>query len=204
MSVVLNFLIECLRKYNIWFLGLSIILQGIGIPTAPSMLVIALGAFSYGGDFNPVSLYFEVWILVTLGDAISYWVWRLFQEYLFKKFPKLNKKFTPKLEKTKVYLDNKGKLAIFLSRFVVSAMAPVVNVVAGITKYDFNTFILVAGVGDLFWTALYEGIGYWFGDSWEQAATLASEFSKFIALIFILIIALYLLKKWIFNKKNKE
>lgn len=202
MNALITFFISCIRKYNVWFLGILIVLQGIGVPTCPSLLVVAMGAFSFGGAFNPFILYFQVWILVTLGDGISYWIWRLFQEFLFKKFPILNKKFSSKLEKTQKYLDKNGIMAIFLSRFVVSAMAPVVNVVSGMSKYNFKIFILVAALGDLFWTALYEGIGYWFGDSWEQAASLVTELSKFLTLIVILIIAIVFLKKWISNKKK--
>lgn len=202
MSAIIDFFIACILKYNIWFLGLLIILQGIAVPTCPSILVIALGAFSSVGDFNPIILYFEVWALVTLGDAISYYIWKTFQEFLFGKFSKLNRKLKPKLIKAKDFLDRRGKWAVFLSRFVVSAMAPVVNIVAGITNYNFKEFILVAAFGDLFWTAMYEGIGYWFGDSWEEAASFVTEFSKFLTLIIIFIVALIFFKKWIFSKKK--
>jgi len=60
MSVLVNFIIVCLHKYNIWFLGILIILQGIGVPTFPSMFVIALGAFSFGGNVNPIYLFLHL------------------------------------------------------------------------------------------------------------------------------------------------
>ena len=202
MSVLVDFLILCLHRYNIWFLGIMIILQGVGVPTFPSMFVIALGAFSFASNVNPIYLFFQVWVLVTIGDGISYWIWRRFQEFLFKKFKGLNKYFLPKIEKTKLSLEKGGKWAIFISRFLVSAMAPVLNAVAGITRYRFKTFIIVAAIGDIFWAGIYVTIGYWFGDSWEQAAALVSQFSKVITLVVIFILLLYFLRKWIFTRKN--
>ena len=202
MSVLVTFLIVCLHRYNIWFLGILIILQGVGVPTFPSMFVIALGAFSFASNVNPIYLFFQVWVLVSVGDAISYWIWRKFQELLFKKFKALNKYFIPKIERTKISLEKRGKWAIFISRFLISAMAPVLNAVAGITRYKFKSFIIVAVVGDIFWAGMYVLIGYWFGDSWEEAATLVSEFSKAITLVVIFIILLYFFRKWIFDKKD--
>jgi membrane-associated protein len=203
MSTLANFLIVCLHKYNIWFLGILIILQGMGVPTFPSMFVIALGAFSFAGDVNPIYLFFQVWVLVSVGDAISYGIWRKFEEFLFKKFKGLNKYFTPKIEKTKIVLEKRGKWAIFISRFLISAMSPVLNAVAGITRYKFKTFIIVAAIGDIFWAGMYVSIGYWFGDSWEQAAALVSQFSQVITLVAIFIGAIYLFRKWIFVKSKK-
>jgi membrane-associated protein len=204
MSALVNFLILCLHRYNIWFLGILIILQGVGVPTFPSMFVIALGAFSFAGDVNPIYIFFQVWMLVSVGDAISYWIWRRFEEFLFGKFKGLNKYFAPKVEKTKIFLEKRGKWAIFISRFIISAMAPVLNAVAGITKYKFKTFIIVAAIGDIFWAGMYVLIGYWFGDSWEEAATLVSGFSKVITLVAIFIMLLYFSRKWILNKKGKS
>ena len=202
MSALVGFLILCLHRYNIWFLGIMIILQGIGIPTFPSMFVIALGAFSFAGNVNPIYVFFQVWVMVTLGDGISYFIWRKFKGFLFNKFRGLNKYLMPRIEKTKISLEKGGKWAIFISRFLVSAMAPVLNAVAGITRYKFKTFIIVAAIGDIFWAGIYVTIGYWFGDSWEQVATLVSEFSKVITLVVIFILLLYFLKKWIFIKKK--
>lgn len=204
MNGIINFFIACILKYNILFLGLLIILQGLAVPTCPSIVVIALGALGYSGYFNPIALYFEVWILVTLGDAVSYYIWKTFQGLIFGKFPRFHKKIEKKLKKAKYFLNKRGRWAVFLSRFVVSAMAPVINIAAGITEYNFKEFIITAAIGDLFWTLMYEGIGFWFGDSWEQAASVVTEFSKLIGLIVIFIIALLICKKRIFNKRNKK
>ncbi len=76
MSEFSNLLIEYFRNYNIWFLGIIIVLQCIGIPTGASLVVIASGAFAYAGEFNVVVLLFEVWFFAWLGDNISYIMWK--------------------------------------------------------------------------------------------------------------------------------
>lgn len=204
MGSLTNVVVSLLIKYSLCFLALVIILQGIGVPTFPSLSVIASGAFSYAGEFNPVLLFFEVWILVMLGDTAGYFFWKRFGEFLFGKFKGLNKFFGPKLKKANEYLDSKGRIAVFLTRFLITPLAAVVNIVAGLSGYSYFAFISAAFVGDMLWTIIYISLGYWFGDSWQQIANLASQFGQLATLIVLLASSIYFGRRLIFKKRAKR
>lgn len=204
MNGIVVILISYLRKYNIWFLPVMILLQGFGIPTFPSVLVMASGAFAYEGEFNVIILFIRVWLFIIAADSITYWVWRSFGEYLFNKHEKVENYFKPKLHNAELYLEKRGKLAVFFTRFVICAMSPLVNAVAGLSEYKFFQFISVAAAGDIIWTFMYVGLGYWFGDSWEEAASIASKFGQLITLLVSLIVMIYVAKKWVFVKRGEN
>jgi len=82
-------------------------------------------------------------------------------------------------------------------------MGPFVNAAAGITQYKLWTFNLFVALGELFWTCIYLGLGYWFGDSWESIVPIVTQFGQFLTYIAILIIALYFFIKLLRNKKRK-
>lgn len=203
MSSFTEILMQCFRQYNVLFLGILMILQGIGIPLSASMVVIACGAFAYTGQFNIVTILLEVWFFAWLGDCAGYFLWKVIGYRLLEKFPRLNRYFEPKIVKAHNYLDKHGKTAVFLTRFLISPMGPFVNASAGIVNYSAAAFSLFALLGEFFWTSMYIGLGYWFGDSWENVIPLVSQFGQIITYAVILIVTVYMFIK-IIKGKNKK
>ena len=199
-----DLLIECFRNYNIWFLSIIIVLQCIGIPTGASLIVIASGAFAYAGEFNIVILLLEIWFFSWLGDNISYIIWKCIGGKVLSKQFKVKTYLQSKILKAKSYLDKYGRRTVFFTRFLMSTMGPFVNAAAGITGYKLWTFSLFAALGELFWTCIYLGLGYWFGDSWESIVPIVTEFGQFLTYIVILIITLYFFINLIRKKKRKN
>ena len=204
MSEFSNLLIEYFRSYNIWFLSFIIVLQCIGIPTGASLVVIASGAFAYAGEFNVVILLIEIWFFAWLGDNVAYIIWRFIGNKALNRHSKLRNLYELKILKARNYLEEHGKSTVFFTRFLVAAMGPFVNAAAGITEYKFWTFSLFVALGELFWTCIYLGLGYWFGDSFETIVPIVTQFGQFFTYIAILIITLYFLIKAIKNKKSKK
>jgi len=204
MSELSSLLIEYFRHYNIWFLSIIIVLQCIGIPTGASLLVIASGAFAYAGEFNVVILLLEIWFFSWLGDNIAYIIWRFIGGKVLSRKFKLKTYFEARILKAENYLKIHGRSTVFFTRFFMSAMGPFVNAAAGITKYKLWTFSLFVALGELFWTCIYLGLGYWFGDSFESIIPIVTQFGQFITYIAILIIVLYFFIKSIKNKKLKN
>lgn len=165
---------------------------------------MASGAFTYAGEFNVVILLLEVWFFSWLGDNIAYIMWRVIGDKALNKHSKVKTYFQPKIFKAKNYLRKHGKSYVFFSRFLISAIGPFINAAAGITGYKLGTFSLFVVLGELFWTCIYLGLGYWFGDSWETIVPIVTGFGQFSTYIAILIIALYFFIKVIRNKKHKQ
>ncbi|MBW6410724.1 DedA family protein [Clostridium weizhouense] len=184
-------IIEYLRIYNVWLLGVLLLIQCIGIPTGGTLLVIASGAFAYAGEFNIFILFIEVWIFLCIGDVIAYMLWNLIGHKILNKYPKLRIYVKPKILKGHKYLEKHGKGAVFYTRFLISPMGPFINAAAGITEYKLSHFAVFAALGELFWACMYLGLGYWFGDSWENIIPIITQISRIFVYIIILIIILY-------------
>ncbi len=58
-------------------------------------------------------------------------------------------------------------LAIFLTRFLITALAVPTNLIAGGSGYKFRRFMLYDVLGEILWIPLYGGLGYAFGTQWE-------------------------------------
>lgn len=202
MSDILALTIETFRQYNIIFLAVLIMLQGIGVPTGLSVLVMASGAFASAGEFDLFLLFGEVWLLTLLGDSVGYWTWRQFGRLILRSFPRLKRSLDPKLRKTSIFFRKHGKVAIIVTRFPLSALGALVNAIAGITKYRYLDFVLTVMVGEFFWVAFYLGVGYWFGDAWETISDLITQFGMLVGLIILLLMVLYFSYRMLSKKRS--
>ncbi|OAA90295.1 DedA family protein [Clostridium ljungdahlii] len=191
MNNLTNLLIIYFRNYNILFLSILIMFGCIGVPTGASLVVIASGAFAYAGQFNIVILLLEIWLFSCVGDNIAYIMWKIIDNKFLNKSLRLKTYFEPKIIKSQNYLKKHGKGAIFFTRFLISAMGPFVNAAAGITKYKLGTFNLFVALGELLWSCMYLGLGYWFGDSWESIVPIVTQVGQILTYATILIVVIY-------------
>ncbi|HZK83978.1 MAG TPA: VTT domain-containing protein [Desulfosporosinus sp.] len=201
MNEIYSLIIEFFRQYNMVFLAVLIIIQGIGIPTGAGVLVMASGAFAYAGEYNVFLLFAEVWLLEIIADSIGYWTWRRFGKFILNTCPRVEMYLEPKLHKTGIFFRERGKAAILITRFPLSAVGSLVNATAGITKYKFKHFISTVMSGEFVWVAVYLGLGYWFGDAWETISDLMTQFGLLLGLIILLVIVLYYSYRILFKNR---
>jgi len=192
MSDLFILLVELFRHYNVLFLAGLILLQNNGIPVGANFLVIVSGAFAYGGEFNIAILLGQVWFFTLLGDSLSYWLWRKGGGYLKSKYPRLGSRIDSGVSKADAYFDKYGKITVFFTRFPLSALGPLVNISAGTSKFNYKVFLVYAFLGEFLWVSFNLGIGYWFGDSVEQIATLINQMGVLTLLIVALVVIAFL------------
>lgn len=202
MSDFIILLIELFRHYNVLFLGALIILQNNGIPVGANFLVIVAGAFAYAGEFNLLALWGEVWFFTLLGDSLSYWLWRKGGRYLITKYPRIHARIEPGIERANNFFDKHGKITVFFTRFPLSAMGPLVNISAGTSRFNYKVFVAYALLGEFLWVSFNLGVGYWFGDSVEQIASIISQFGELTILLLILLAIIYFTKIFLKSKKK--
>lgn len=207
MNDFLVWLIELFRQYNLLILALLIILQSNGIPVGANLLVIASGALAFLNGRNVIVLGIEVWLLSLLGDTISYWIWRKAGPVAVVKFPRLGTRVERGMARLQKYFDRFGSATVLFTRFPLSGLGPLVNITAGFSSYHYLIYLGWALLGESFWAAFNVGLGYWFGDSFEQVIPLISQFSQLLLLLAALIGAVYWMitihKRRVISKANQ-
>lgn len=199
MDSILDLLITYFRMYGIPVLGGTILLQSNGIPTGSNFLVIAAGAFAYAGEFNVFSLFFWVWVFNIIGDSVGYYLWNSYGAYLLEKQNFLERLLSAPLLKATHYLDKYGQSSLLITRFPISGLGPPMNILAGLTGYNYSRFLIAIVPGELLWTGFNLGMGYWFGDAWETIGTIMNQYLSWILSVAALILVLYVLFKQLRN-----
>jgi len=88
--------------------------------------------------------------------------------------------------------DARAGLAIYLTRFLVTALAVPINLIAGGSGIRFRRFMAYDSLGELTWIILYGGLGYWFGGEWELVSGFINNFGGLILGLVVLGVGVWL------------
>lgn len=161
----------------------------LGIPVPGTLLVVASGAF-IRQNLLDISTPPIAYLGTIAGDASLYAIGYFARGWIQRKFG-----HTATWKNASDFFEKRGGVAIFLTRWLLTAIAFPITLIAGTSGYRFQKFFILAMLGELTWFALYGGLGYAFGSQWELISEFMSNFSGFILGAVVLMAGVYLFIK---------
>jgi membrane protein DedA with SNARE-associated domain len=186
-----DFLLTQVINYGAPFLGAIVFLGGIGIPVPGTIMVVAAGAFIRQGYLPWQSTAVISYVCVLIGDNLSFLMGSLARDYIRNRFSN-----APRWLDAERSFQKWGPLSIFFSRFLVTAIAIPINLIAGTTRYPFRRFLLIDAFGEVFWIFGYGSLGYLFGSQWQLISDFLSNFGGLVLGIIIFIISVRQVWNW--------
>jgi membrane protein DedA with SNARE-associated domain len=170
-----DFLLTSIINYGAPAFGILLFLGALGVPVGASVLVIAAGAFSQQGILSWPQAALLGLIGAVLGDVISFGIGYHARFWVARRFGK-----STAWRSAKRSFEARAGLAIFLTRFLITALAVPTNLIAGGGGIQFRRFIIYDSLGELTWIVLYGGLGFLFGSQWEVVSEFISNFGGLI------------------------
>jgi membrane protein DedA with SNARE-associated domain len=153
--------------YGPSMLFIALLLGALGVPVPGTFLVLASGAFVRQGVLDLFGAASFGLFGAMLGDTLSYGLGRFVRGPLRRWFGQ-----SPAWEKAELNLRQRGGMAIYLTRWLLTPIAVPTNLVAGST-------------------------GYAFSSQWEALAEFISNFSGVLVGIALLGAGIYLIfRRW--------
>jgi membrane protein DedA with SNARE-associated domain len=154
------------------------------------VLVIAAGAFSQQGILSWAQIAFLGLIGAILGDIVSFGIGYHARFWVAQRFGR-----SPAWRSAKQAFEARAGLAIYLTRFLITALAVPTNLIAGGSGIQFRRFIVYDSLGELTWIILYGGLGYLFGSQWEVVSEFISNFGGLILGLLLLGVGIWLARR---------
>jgi len=106
-----------------------------------------------------------------IGDAAGYYVGHRWGRKILRgsvgRLPIIKHRMDEDLDAAQAFLERKGGLAVFISRFTV-ALRVLVPGLAGTSKLRYRTFTLYNGLGAIVWGGGFVLLGYPAGTAWKR------------------------------------
>lgn len=192
-----DFLLTLIINYGAPAFAILLFFGALGVPVGASALVIAAGAFSQQQILSwPLTAFLGLTGAI-LGDAASFGIGFYAKDWIDRRFGK-----SAAWKGAKDSFEKRAGLAIYLTRFLITALALPTNLIAGGSGLRFRRFMVYDSFGELTWFILYGGLGYFFGSQWEVVSEFISNFGGLILGLTILGVGIWLGWKRLRNVEN--
>jgi membrane protein DedA with SNARE-associated domain len=176
-----------LTSYGIPVLLLVSFVGSLGLPFPITLVIMGAGALARTGLLDWRLAILACLAGSSLADHSEYLLGRLAQGW-WKQRVDQGKLWQQALG----LIQRQGSWAIFLTRFWLTPLAPLINMIAG-SRYPYSSFLIYDLAGELLWVLLYGGLGYIFAVQWEAASQAVSGFSTLSIALAILAFGIYYL-----------
>src|SRR5262249_7004403 len=181
-----------LERYGYAAAFLSVMVEGVGIPTPGQTLLMASSVEAAKGRMNIVVLLFLVTTAATVGNSIGYAIGRWGGRALLVKF-RVNPE---RQQRTEDFFKRRGGIAILFARFL-DGLRQLNGIVAGILGMPWWTFTAYNIAGAILWTCSW-GLGtYYLGRDIHSIAAFLHRHRHFLFVLGVAALAsliIYLLR----------
>ena len=158
-----------LEQYGLPVLFVTILLAAIGAPLPATLLLLTAGALAGQG-------YIAVWWVVgsatvaaLLGDCVGYAIGR----WGNRRFVAALERWSgaERLQQAEQTAGRWGGAGIFLSRWLLTPIGPLINLASGLARYPRLAFAGLALAGEALWACVYVALGRLFAEQIETLST---------------------------------
>ena len=164
-----DWLLGLVPTYGLWLLTICTCLSCLALPIPASILMLAAGSFAAAGDLSLPGSMVAALAGAMAGDQIGYLAGLWGGTGIMAR---LGTRAAP-VGRARDLLARRGEVAVFLSRWLLSALGPYVNLAAGAAGLPWTAFTAWGLPGEAVWVGLYVGLGWVFTGNLSAASDLA-------------------------------
>ena len=156
---VISHLGRLISDYGYLIVALFIFAEGIAVPFPTDTTLITAAAFAAHGRLSVTMIFLVSTVSTTLGTSVAFVLGRRGGNF----FDKHSRRVSPAvLARTRGFFDRHGTTAVLIGRFIPFARM-LISPLAGLSSMSFARFTLFNVTGAAIWSAVFCGVGYFFG-----------------------------------------
>jgi membrane protein DedA with SNARE-associated domain len=188
MSQIIDNITSWIATYGYPAVFVAALLETI-FPVIPSELIFPLvGYTAYTKELgigHAIGMAITGALGTTFGGIIIYIIALKAGKSAIIKFGKHLKISESSIQKSEVWFERYGKLAVFLGR-MAPGVREIISIPAGIGRMNIVNFIVFTFLGSVLWSIGLTLVGYYGGQAWEKYFQQLSSFF-FIALVLVVV-----------------
>jgi membrane protein DedA with SNARE-associated domain len=177
----LHSLLPHIPRYGYLLVFIVVFLNNLGFPLPGETILLGAGFIlgqAAGSLWEPTA---AGTVASFLGGICAFWLGRRLGHQGLAKIHWLH--LTPeRLEWPERYFKRHGAKAVFIARFIAIFPPVAANVLAGMTKMSWRSFLLYNLTGSAAFTATYILIGYFFGKKWKLIEAWLGPTARYVIL----------------------
>jgi membrane-associated protein len=157
-------LLALLPAWGPWLVAVVTFGSCLGLPLPATVLVLTAGAAAAAGELAVWAVFAAALGGALVGDQAAYALGRAGGRPLVARFARTAER-ARMVARAEALVARHGLLAVYLSRWPLSPLAPYVCYLAGAARMPRGRFGLASLAGEATWAGLYVGLGFAFAES---------------------------------------
>ncbi len=152
----------------------------LGVPLPGSLALLAAGAFVASGDLSLAPVLLAAYAGALAGDQSGFWLGRLGGGWVEGRLSR-GPSGAAAVARARALTERSGSMGVFLSRWLVAPLGPLVNLLAAGLGMTWIRFSLAGAAGEIVWVGGYVAMGFAFAGSIGAIAALLGDLSWMLA-----------------------
>jgi membrane-associated protein len=195
--------LAALLLYGLPVLFGVVLICSVGIPFPVSLMLVAAGSFVQQGDLKLWQVLAVASVAAVAGDQVAYFLARWGGRSLIGRVSR-SIGVEAQIKQAEALTRRWSGAGIFLSRWLVTALGPWVNVTSGIAGYPWRSFLLWDVLGEVLWVVLYVTLGYVFSDRVQAMAEILGNLAWVVAGLIVAVILGWKLKGYVLQRPDNS
>lgn len=189
-------LTSALASYGAIAVFVSVLLAAVGVPLPVSFLLIAAGSFIEAGELDFWPIIIAATVGACIGDHLGYLIGRYGgRAFIGRLGARLGAQAA--IEQAEATSARWGGVAVFFSRWLVTAIGPYINLLSGVSRGGLLSFTPAVIAGELIWVTGYVYLGRLFNDRVsELSAMLGDATGLVLATLAAIVLLVVLVQRW--------
>lgn len=180
LSTVADRFLSAVLVYGYPALGLTLFLGAVGAPVPTGLATTVAGSLASQGHMR------WEWAIIlavgasVLGDVAGYGAGRLISGAFLERYGGWFGYTPANRARAEAMFTRWGAITVVLTRTLVSHLSSIVSILAGMSRFRFGTFLVLAIIGRIIWTVAYFELGFLVGKDLEAASGFLGNLSVFL------------------------
>lgn len=171
------------------------LLEQLGLPLPAAPMLLAAGALARSGQINGVVALALALIAALAGHTAWFYAGRLGGTRVLKLLCSISLEPDSCVRRTQEAFAERGAITLIVAPWI-PGLGGVAPPLAGTSPMRLTTFLLLDGIGSLFYSGVFVAIGFIFGDQLATLLAFGARFGVWFAAALAAALALYILIKF--------
>jgi len=187
---ILDLLRQYLAHYGYWAVAAALLLENAGLPVPGETMLLLASFLAYSEHHLRLPYIILVGVCAaTLGDNLGFLIGHYGGEPLLERYRKVPRVYRT-IERGQSLIQRYGSFAISVARFI-AGMRIIAGPLAGVLHMPWRKFAIFNFLGAALWVSVISGIGYLFGQHWEELLRIMKGVNAAVLLAIVLVVAFF-------------
>lgn len=167
----------------------------VGLPVPDETMLVFCGYLVVRGNLRLVPTVIVAFLGSACGITISYLIGRTLGLGFVHKWGRYIGVTEARLEKVHVWFNRIGHWALFVG-YYIAGVRHFTAIVAGTSCLEYRAFAAYAYSGAAVWVCTFVGLGYYFGEHWQEIFEAVHRNLNLFSVILLAIVGTYVMYRW--------